>query len=555
MITQTAKSVNAYDQYVESESGSSSRLLSAVPVTVADFLRMEEVQAGLPKVLAGWDQMDRAVRWVHIAEVPDIARLLKGGELILTTGVALPDHAAELVTYIQELAEAGASGLVVELVRRYIHMPRELVQAAVRYGMPLISLEREVSFVAITEAVHANILDAQLATLRIEQKVHRAFHDLATRATAGDVVHRMSELVHCPVIFENLTHKPLAVAGYSVPLEELLAGWEDRSRRLEDDHPGWFAATVQPQGQPCGRVVMLLGEPHGDSHRAVLDSGASALAVAWLLAGPPSALEHAAQRELIEDVAAMRCRSINEVYVRARSLGVAIHHRHLAVLCIRSSPPFCSEESASGALERTGGSGLVGQTRDDQVYMLVTLPAQGDSPTRLDQIAAEIRNGFAGMPEALAFGAKTLPELPALDDLVHAMDEADEAALSVLGSGKSRVVTVDDIDLQGLMRLLADDARLSRFVARELRPLWEYQELHGDHLLDILTIYLEAGGNKSVAAARSHLSRTAFYGSLERLTAILGRDLESPAVRTALHVAILASSTSGRRPPSGEPRS
>jgi len=547
--------MSTYDQHVESHSDSSSRRLSTNAMTVAKFLQMEEVQAGLPKVLAGWDQLERAVRWVHIAEVPDIARLLKGGELILSTGVALPDRSAELISYIQELAEAGASGLVIELVRRYIHMPRELIEAAVRYDMPLISLEREAQFVTITEAVHANILDAQLASLRVEQRVHRAFHDLATRATPGDVVHRMSQLVHSPVVFENLAYKPLAVATYSVPLEELLAGWEDRSRRLDNDHPGWFAATVEPQGQPCGRVVMLLDEPHDDSHRAVLDSGASALAVSWLLAGLPSALEHAAQRELIEDVVALRCRSINEVYVRARSLGVAIHHRRLAVLCIRSSPPFCSEESANGALERTGSSGLIGQIRDDQLYILVPLPVQGDGRSYLDRIAAELRNGFTGSPESLAFGATLLLEHPALDDLVHALEEADEAARSVLGSGESRVVTVDDIDLQGLMQLLADDARLRRFVARELRPLWDYQELHGTHLLDILTIYLEAGGNKSVAAARSHLSRTAFYSSLERLSSILGRDLESPEVRTALHIAILASSASGRRSPSRTARS
>jgi hypothetical protein len=34
------------------------------------------------------------VRWVHVSELADIATLLRGGELVLTTGIALPSAAA-----------------------------------------------------------------------------------------------------------------------------------------------------------------------------------------------------------------------------------------------------------------------------------------------------------------------------------------------------------------------------------------------------------------------------------------------------------------------------
>ena len=45
---------------------------------------------GSPRLVAGEDGLDRPVRWVHVAEVPDIATLLRGGELVLTTGIGLP---------------------------------------------------------------------------------------------------------------------------------------------------------------------------------------------------------------------------------------------------------------------------------------------------------------------------------------------------------------------------------------------------------------------------------------------------------------------------------
>ena len=41
------------------------------------------------ELLAGEAQLDTPVRWVHISELPDPTPWLSGGELLLTTGMAL----------------------------------------------------------------------------------------------------------------------------------------------------------------------------------------------------------------------------------------------------------------------------------------------------------------------------------------------------------------------------------------------------------------------------------------------------------------------------------
>ncbi len=40
------------------------------------------------------------VRWVHPSELADIAPLLRGGDLVLTTGIALPEDDAALTSYV-----------------------------------------------------------------------------------------------------------------------------------------------------------------------------------------------------------------------------------------------------------------------------------------------------------------------------------------------------------------------------------------------------------------------------------------------------------------------
>jgi hypothetical protein len=132
-------------------------------ITLREVLELHAVRRGSPAVLACADLLDRPVRWVHAVEVTeDVARLLRGGELVLSTGIALPDSASGLAAYLAELASVGVAGLAIELGRRYAgSLPAPLVAAATASRVVLIEFRHEVAFVEITEAVHTAILEAR----------------------------------------------------------------------------------------------------------------------------------------------------------------------------------------------------------------------------------------------------------------------------------------------------------------------------------------------------------------------------------------------------------
>lgn len=104
--------------------------------TLADVLALPVLAAGQPQVVTGLAELDRPVRWVHITELTDPASFLKGGELVLTTGMPLPEDAAGVRRYVDELTEVGAAALVIELVRRFHRPPDALVQACRARGLP-----------------------------------------------------------------------------------------------------------------------------------------------------------------------------------------------------------------------------------------------------------------------------------------------------------------------------------------------------------------------------------------------------------------------------------
>jgi purine catabolism regulator len=94
--------------------------------------------------------------------------------------------------------------------------------------------------------------------------------------------------------------------------------------------------------------------------------------------------------------------------------------------------------------------------------------------------------------------------------------------------------------LRGLVHLLRGDARLRSFAERELGQLLSYDAEHGTTLVTDLTAFLESGGNKAVAAARTHLARPTFYQRLRLIERVLGVSLADPESRASLHVALLA---------------
>ena len=249
--------------------------------SLGEVLAMEVCRRGRPAVVAGDDRLDTPVRWVHAIELTDVARLLRGGELVLSTGIALPDDDRLLTAYVTELADVGVAGLAVELGRRYAgSLPGALVAAAKQAGLPLIAFEREVAFIEITEAVHARIIDAQLDELRVSERLHEMFTELSVAgASPEEIVRQAAALAGRPVILADLSHRVLACEPAGADPGRLLSGFAARSRSVRlsgrtafDEASGWLVTPVGAQGEDWGRVILVCDGPPSSTdtvlHRA-----------------------------------------------------------------------------------------------------------------------------------------------------------------------------------------------------------------------------------------------------------------------------------------------
>src|SRR5262245_9195658 len=99
-------------------------------VSVREVLEMPAMARGVPEVLAGEDRLGRTIRWVHSGEVPYMAEMLKGGELLLMTGLNIAGGEREQRRFIAELDQRDIAALAIELGARFKHLPRALISEA-----------------------------------------------------------------------------------------------------------------------------------------------------------------------------------------------------------------------------------------------------------------------------------------------------------------------------------------------------------------------------------------------------------------------------------------
>lgn len=532
------------------------------PLTVADALALPVLAAGQPQVVTGVDRLDRPVRWVHITELTDPASFLKGGELVLTTGMPLPDEPAGVRRYVDELADVGAAALVIELVRRYHRPPTALVDACRARGLPLVTLAADVNFLDVTQVVHALLLGNQADAMRRTQRIHEAFTALTLRGAGPDeVVRAAAEMSGRTVVLENLVHRALICEPSGCTVEEALAGWERRSRavptreRTEVCGPeGWLVAPVEYQGERRGRAVMLparagsaafgsassASRAFGPEDVTVLERTAMALTIARLIHATP--WERTVHRDALRDLAEQRHRSPADAHARFAALGLPVADCAFVAVRLDMGAKAGDAEAESRLAEDLRAAGvpaLVGVLAPGRLGALLALRTpSGSWRPAVERLS---RTALAVDPAAVV-GVGS--EVRNLSDAARSFREAGRVVEAVPPGesppeGRS-FHELSDIGLRRLLFALREDVRIQEYAERVLGRLVDHDSRHGTDLLTTLRHYLDAAGNKTTTARHGNLSRETVYQRLRTVERLLDCDLESGEQRTELHVALAA---------------
>ncbi|MFF9036869.1 PucR family transcriptional regulator [Streptomyces sp. NPDC014892] len=526
-------------------------------ITVRRALELPGLRGGLPEILAGADRLHRTVRWVHAGEVPNIASLLKGGELLLTTGYGLGTRPADQRAFVRTLAERGISALVVELGPRFARLPAALVETARSAGLPLVQLHREVAFVTVTEEIHTEIVNGHYALLQQAEEVHRR----CTEALLGgggvpQVLGILADFSGNPVFLETPDRQLLYAAGTGPADTDPLQVWEGLRGRHQDEPPTGAALVDVPGGGPGtgsvrARLVLLpVVAPLAPVHRMAAERAAGILAVVLMQARQEEELAARGRGDFLTDLAEGRVQA-EDAPAQARVLGFKPGSGPLLPVVMRLADGLSPgggwavlARAVAEELASVGVPVLLGvRPVEGRVPLLVGLRAESERPGVADRVAAALRAGVerAGMRRPGGPPPVVVVGVPGGWAAASAgLRHAAETATAAQGLADRPWYDARRLDIDLLLWRLRDHPDLAAFVDRAIGPLRDHDDRARPPLLPTLETYLAHAGRKAETARELHLNRQTLYNRLARIGELLGTDLDDPQAVLALSLALRA---------------
>jgi purine catabolism regulator len=532
-------------------------------ITVQDILEIPELDL---RLLAGHKSTSNPVRWVHITEVPDPTRWLKGGELLLTTGYSFVGDEEQQVAQIKRLIDHNISGLGFGTGFSFDKVPPAIVRVAQEYDFPLFEVPYHVPFIAITEAVASKIVNEQYSLLQRSLAVHEKLTKIVLEEKGLEaILSTLSALVGCSAVLFDFHGVVLCEAAYRRHLgAELVADlWRLIGDRRADRQN--FALSMDGVGSGVQVYPVVASHRIGAFLAAVKDSGDfseydriilhNVVTVTALELVKKKAVAETEKRlagDFFDELIASDLYE-EEIARRLAFFGLDPQSPHLIVLVgLDDAPDGAGERSEAAALdvkERLHWAVdefmarrdvlCISASRSDSVVILV-------QPGKID--AHEII-GLAGELQTVI--AEMLPEISVsvgigrphrqLIDLRQSYYEASYAIKIRKLKGEPRVIaSFDDLGSYGLLLGLQDTLSLEVFYDSVLGKLQQYDEQNSSDLVKSLACFLEANGHWGDAAEKLYVHRHTLRYRMKRVEEITRRDLNQSQDRMEFWLALKA---------------
>jgi purine catabolism regulator len=462
-------------------------------LTVADVLALDELRDSQVTVAAAAHRLGNRVEWVHVFETPAVTGVLRGGEFLLTTGIALAGMTpAEVDGLVGAVAGSGAAGIGLEPS----HAAADVLTAACRaHDLPLLVFGTPVRFVDITRVVHERLVSDELATLRRAVSLQAQLREAAREGLGpAGLVAALGEVLEAQVLLERRDRTPIATApeaGLDVAFLEALDRHRQRLPTPLHSRP------VQP-----GARLHVLPRRGDELDLLAVDEASFLLAVALAAQPPAEEVPSAERARLLQRLAEGRAGSRQEVVRRARSVGVDLSRGTLWAMVGRGTLE---------RLERVGVEALVDGRR-----ALVAI--------RDDEDAAVVARDLVRRGDVTAVGLDSRGGEPW--QITEALGAAERACLVAAAAGPP--IRFGD-DLGALTPLARDVLSGQRVESR-----------FDDQALSLVEALVATGWSKASAAKRLGIARGRLYDRLAALSARHGLDFDLPQTRVELSLEVWA---------------
>ncbi len=532
-------------------------------ITVQDILEIPELDL---RLLAGKASVSNPVRWVHISEVLDPTKWLKGGELLLTTGYSFAGDEADQVEQIKRLIDHNISGLGFGTGFSFDKVPAALVRVAEEYGFPLFEVPYHVPFLAISEAVASKIVNEQYSLLQRSLAVHEKLTKIVLEEKGLEaILSTLAALVGCSAVLFDFHGVVLCEAAYRRRLgaDTVADLWRMIGDRRADRQN--FALSMDGAGSSVQVYPVVASHRIGAFLAVVKDSGDfseydriilhNVVTVTALELVKKKAVAETEKRlagDFFDELIASDLYE-EEIARRLAFFGLDAQLAHLIVLVdIDEGEGEVGERGEAAALdvkERLHWTVdefmarrdvlSISASRSDSVVVLVQ-PGEADA-AEVIRLAGELQGVVAEMLPEISVSIGIGRPHRQLTDLRQSYYEASYAIrIRRLKDERAVIASFDDLGSYGLLLGLQDTLSLEVFYDSVLGRLRDYDAQNSSDLVKSLASFLEANGHWGDAAEKLFVHRHTLRYRMKRVEEITGRDLGSSQDRMEFWLALKA---------------
>ncbi|WP_033321148.1 PucR family transcriptional regulator [Streptomyces yerevanensis] len=560
-----------------------------MPRTLASLVQHSALKL---TVRAGEEHLDRPVLWAHASELADPVPYMEGGELLLITALQLDAEDPEAMRrYVKRLAGAGVAGLGFAVGLHYEEIPKALVDAAEREGLPLLEVPRRTPFLAISKAVSAAIAADQyravtagfaaqreltkralsegpeglLAALASQIDGWAALYDAtgAVVATAPEWAGRRAALLTADV--ERLWER-------SVPASSVVGGSSEEG----EDEDRVELHSLGTGRRPLGALAVGTAAAPGTAERYAVHSAIALLTLTtersrslyaaeqrigaavlrMLLAGQPDHARAAAGDLYGELLDAPYRVILAESGAVPGTRGRGVSGGLLSTSASAAAPASGTDAAADAGADPVGGFAEVVEAAAARSGEAVLVVPDGERLVVLAADGGAVVASCAQYAEALQTDRGAAEQGVDEDELVVGLSapagpiaaaaayKQAEQALSVARRRGRVLVEHEELAAGSVVPLLADDA-VRAFADGLLRALYEHDATGRGDLVASLRAWLSRHGQWDAAAVDLGVHRHTLRYRMRRVEEILGRSLDDPDTRMELWLALKVSASGG----------
>ncbi|MDQ0268267.1 PucR family transcriptional regulator [Cytobacillus purgationiresistens] len=516
-------------------------------LTVEDILQRKHFEK--VEIAAGKEGLHHHVKWVHIVEVTNIGKLLKGNELILSTAVAWKEKKELFISILQQLIKSNAAGLCIEIGTYTSVIPHEIITMANKAQFPIILILKEVPFVEITQDIHTLLINRQYDMLASLEKHSQVLNKMLLSMNHYDEILKVIyEDVQAQIIltFNNQENHFFPEIG-DVKKSILLKAIETERSAILSKY-SIVSAPIELLGEKYAELLIISQDRDLiEFDQLILDRTANALAQFFIRE------LFVEEKRRVEETEWVNCWLDGEETKASIMENLAYYMPTVspkgAFVCI-----YQQEEQKKiinltyfklyfrSILEQRGFSFLAIEKHHSVILIIINERQSTDWKKRVNEaisklLESELERGRVESKPMIGVG-KYVENLEKVSDSYQTAIETVKIKKSMADPANSYFY--DDLHIFRVISILNRQLDLQEIVMEYLEPVISYDFNHNGKLMDTLKAYLACNGSKKETAQKLFIVRQTLYHRLEKLEQLLGTDFMTHEKRLAIEFMVMS---------------